>query len=407
MACLGALPAQAQDIRSNFSLEARSRYEGVTATLQDDAEGDGYLWLRLLLLADLQAGPARIVVEPIAGYARGVNGGNGPADQTGVDLLQSYAELRLPVSSETNVTLRGGRELVALGSERLIGKRYGPNIPQAFDGFHAIVEREPLRIEAMHLRPTVIGSGSFDDRTSQTRNFSAVYATLRSSPTNIDLYWIGYRNSEARFGGNVADERRQTFGLRLFGQRGRLAWNWEAMIQRGSYGKNRIRAWSLAAETNYSFPNTTLKPRLRLRTNYASGDSKRGDNTLGTFNAMFPKGKYFGELTPIGPRNIFNINPGIDFAVGSAVTIELSTTAFWRASLHDGIYDVPGNEIMGASNSRARYIGAEAEANVAWTAGKHLSISGSLAVFTIGPYLRESRNAKPIYMVGLETKLTY
>ena len=63
------------------------------------------------------AGPARVFVQGIAGYARGVGAGKGPVDETGIDLLRGFADVRVRLGDNGNLTLRAGRELVALGSE--------------------------------------------------------------------------------------------------------------------------------------------------------------------------------------------------------------------------------------------------------------------------------------------------
>ena len=389
--------------RVTLGLEARARYEGYANTLWGDAPDDGYLWLRAMPLADVHAGPARVFVQPIIGYARGVNGGNGPADQTGIDLAQGFADLRVPVHDGQSVTLRLGRELVALGSERLVGTRYGPNIPQPFDGVRAMADLRGLRIELMNLRAVEVGPGDFDDHASARRRLRAIYVTV--TPAHglaFDAYWIGYSNTSARFGEVRGRERRDTIGVRLFGQRGRFAWNWETMIQRGNFAGQRIRAWSQATETVISFPEVRLLPRIRLRANYASGDTAPDDGTLGTFNALFPKGRYFGELTPIGPRNILNVQPSLDLDLGRKVTMELSAGAFWRASRHDGVYDVPGQIIRQAGKSRARHIGNLFELGLDWQASPELSFSAALAVFSAGQFLRQTGKALPTRMIGLE-----
>lgn len=390
-------------VRLTLGLEARARQESFANPLWGDASDDGYLWLRVLPLADLHAGPARVFVQPIMGYARGVNGGNGPADQTGIDLQQGFADLNLKLGSRVRLTLRGGRELVALGSERLVGTRYGPNIPQAFDGGRVIANAGPVRLDLMDLRAVEVGQGDFDDHGSGRRRLRAVYATVNPMQgLGFDIYWIGYRNRQARFGAVVGPERRDTFGLRLFGKRGDLAWNWETMVQRGTFAGQPIRAWSQATETSISFPKTKLSPRLRLRANYASGDGGPDDHKLGTFNALFPKGRYFGELTPIGPRNIINLHPGIDFNVGQAISVELSAAAFWRASLGDGVYDVPGQQIRPTGASRARFVGSQLELGISWQAARTFALSGSLGRFGAGRFLQETGRGDPVYMSGVE-----
>lgn len=390
--------------------EARARFEGFDNNLWGDppAPDDGYLWLRAMPHADLHAGPARVFVQGIAGYARGVAAGEGPADETGIDLLQGFADIRLDLGAGSSVTLRGGRELMALGSERLVGIRYGPNIPQAFDGFRAIAEHGPVRVDAFRLRPVSIGGRDFDDRTSQTRRLDGVYATITpASGIGIDVYWLGYENEEARFADSTARETRDSFGLRFFGKRGHLGWNWEAMLQRGHFDGDPIRAWSLATETAWNLPHVPFKPRLRLRANIASGDRDSEDTKLGTFNALFPKGKYFGELSPIGPRNIVNIHPGVDFDLGSGVTVELTAAAFWRESRGDGIYDVPGQLIRAASGSTARHIGNQVEIVAGWQASDVLSFTASLSAFRPGAFIRDTGPARTIRMVGAEAMLKF
>ncbi|WP_283419686.1 alginate export family protein [Sphingopyxis sp. Geo48] len=388
--------------------EARARFEGFDNNLwgSPPASDDGYLWLRVMPHADLHAGPARVFVQGIAGHARGVGAGKGPADETGIDLLQGFGDLRLTLGTDSSLTLRGGRELMALGSERLVGIRYGPNIPQAFDGVRAIAEHGAFRVDAFHLRPVAIGGGDFDDKTSKTRRLDGIYTTLAPARgIGVDAYWLGYADDGARFTSRSGRETRDTFGLRFFGKRGALGWNWEAMLQRGHFDGDRIRAWSLATETALSFPQAPLAPRLRLRANIASGDRHPADGKLGTFNALFPKGKYFGELSPIGPRNIVNLHPSVDFDLGKGVTLELVAVRFWRESRGDGIYDIPGGLLRPAGGSRARHIGDQAEISVGWQASETLSFSASLSAFRAGAFLRDTGPARTIRMVGAEAML--
>ncbi|OHD05174.1 alginate export family protein [Sphingopyxis sp. RIFCSPHIGHO2_12_FULL_65_19] len=388
--------------------EARGRFEGFDDNLWGDppAPDDAYLWLRVMPHADLHAGAARVFVQGIAGYARGVGAGEGPADESGIDLLQGFADIRLPLGDSGTLTVRGGRELVALGSERLVGIRYGPNIPQAFDGVRAIVDHGPIRIDAFHLRPVAVAGGDFDDKTSKERQLDGVYATVApASDLGIDAYWLGYENEAARFAGRVGRETRDTFGLRVFGQRGNLGWNWEAMLQRGDFAGVPVRAWSLATETGWRFSGAPLEPRLRLRANIASGDDDPADHRLGTFNALFPKGKYFGELSPIGPRNIVNVHPSVDFNLGRGVTVELAAARFWRESRGDGIYDLPGGLIRPASGSAARHIGDQVEISADWQAGAWLSFAASLSAFRPGAFIRDTGPARTIHMVGAEAML--
>lgn len=393
------------DIHLTLGAEMRARFESFDNRQWGDqpAPDDSYLWLRAMPHADLHAGPARVFVQGIAGYARGVSGGKGPVDETGMDLLQGFADVRLRLGDKGRLTLRGGRALIALGSERLVGTRYGTNIPQPFDGVRATADHGRVRIDVMRLRPVAIGGSDFDDKRSRTRRLDGVYAAITpTSGVGVDAYWLGYENLEASFAGRTDREKRDTFGVRVFGTQGQFGWNWEAMLQRGRFGADKIRSWSLATETSWRFKDAPWSPNLRLRANIASGDRAPGDGRLGTFNPLFPKAKYFGDLSPIGPRNIMNIHPSLQFNPGSDVTVELSAARFWRESRADGVYDIPGQLLRPAGASRARHIGDQVEITAGWQISDILSLSGSLSAFRPGVFIRETGRARTIRMAGVE-----
>lgn len=389
----------------SFSLggEARLRHEGFDEPGWGDAPDDSYLWLRLMPLAKVEAAGRAIVVQPIIGHAIGVRGGPGPIDRTGIDLLQAYAELHRPLGEDATASLRAGRGLISLGSERLVGTRYGPNIPQPFDGVQIGLTRGSARIDLIDAQAVVIGTDDFDDSSAGGRRLRSAYLTVEAArDVSFDLYWIGFRDRAARFGELLATEARDTFGLRLFGARGRVSWNWETMIQRGTIAGRSIRAWSQATETTISFPDAQVAAQLRLRANIASGDRIGTAGTIESFNAMFPKGRYFGELTPLGPRNIINFNPGLILAPVRGVELEFNLAAFWRTSRSDGIYDLAGREIRATGTTRARHIGNLAEASLAFELDNGLSLTASLGAFVDGSFIRQSGAGSTIVMVAGE-----
>ncbi|WP_428978619.1 alginate export family protein [Chenggangzhangella methanolivorans] len=67
--------------------------------------------------------------------------------------------------------------------------------------------------------------------------------------------------------------------------------------------------------TRYTFSAVPLRPFVELKANVISGDRGPGGR-LGTFNALFPKGKYFGEIGLIGPANLVNLHPVIGVSLG-------------------------------------------------------------------------------------------
>jgi hypothetical protein len=381
-------------------IELRARTESYEDNLWGSAEApdDAYLWLRAMPYVDLHLGKVRGFVQPIVATSIGVAPSASPIDETGADLLQGFVQADLGP-----VTLRGGRQMLSLGTERLVGTRYGPNVPLAFDGVRADVVVGGAKVSLLAARPVQPGTGSFDDRTSSSKALWGLYATT----PGLDLYYLGYSNERAQWGASSGKETRHSLGARWHGSRDDWHWNAEGVYQFGHFAGQTISAWTLGTELGRSFPDAPLQPDLTLRFNVVSGDRDPADNHLGTFNALFPKGKYFGELSPVGPYNLVNLHPALGLQLLPTISAGLAAAAFWRYSRGDGVYDIPGNLIRAAGDSRARFIGAEVEATLAWQASAELELSASLSAFRPGVFMRETGSAQTIHMLGLESNFRF
>jgi len=390
----------ADDAWLSTGIELRARNEDYRNNLWGGAEApdDGYLWLRALPYADLHISRFRAFAQPIIAYAAGVEPSPSPIDQTRVDMLQAFGEVGIGP-----VVVRGGRQMLSLGTERLIGTRYGPNVPLAFDGVRGIVTLGKAKLSLFAVKPVAAGPRSFDDRTSPTKALWGAYGSI----PRFDFYYLGYRNNTARFGGREGREERHTIGARYYGASQDWHWNIEAAGQFGSFAGEKIGAWTLATEVGRKFPDLPLAPDATVRFNIVSGDTNRGDDRLGTFNALFPKGKYFGELSPVGPVNIISLNPRVSAPLGKALSTSLAGMAYWRYATEDGVYDIPGNLLRGPGDSKARFIGKEAEVTLAWQATAELELSTSFSIFMPGDFIRETGPAETIRMIGLESNFRF
>ena len=225
--------------------------------------------------------------------------------------------------------------------------------------------------------------------------------------SSLDLYWLGYRNNAAHFDGRSGPEDRDSFGARIFGGSNGWYWNVEAVYQSGRFLGSRISAWTMGSEAGHRFARVPLTPDAMLRINIVSGDRRQGDGRVGTFNALFPRGKYFGELSPIGPYNIVSVNPHVALNLGRKLSAGLAVMAYWRFSTADGVYDVPGNLIRAPGEATARFIGKQAEATLAWQATPELELSSSFSAFAPGGFIRQTGPARTITMLGLEANFRF
>ncbi|MEH2539260.1 MULTISPECIES: alginate export family protein [unclassified Bradyrhizobium] len=396
-----------------FGGDLRQRFESYTNNLWGSGPkpNETYGWTRIMPYADLHLGPNfRAFGQLIGAWSNRDPLTRGPIDATGVDLMQGFAQLRVPADSAT-FTVQAGRQLVAYGSERLIGLRFGPNVPQPFDGGIVRAEAGNWRVDGFYFKPALINPGNFDDRPDDGREIWSLYAT-RLLPelgkhTGFDAYYIGYHRDSARFDQGTGAETRHTLGSRFFGQHGPWSWDDELFLQLGTFGTDRILAWSVATSTRYTFKDTVLTPYVELKANVISGDANRNDHTLGTFNALFPKGKYFGEIGLIGPYNLINLHPTVGVSLGSGWELHASAVFYWRESLGDGIYGTPGNLLRSAGTSEARYIGTQFETVLSWQATRNTSMAVSYSLFEPGRFIQETGPAKLVHFFGTEIQFRF
>jgi hypothetical protein len=192
---------------------------------------------------------------------------------------------------------------------------------------------------------------------------------------------------------------------------GELDWNYEGIFQFGSFesgrGTGSILAWSAGTETGYTF-DAPFRPRLALRANFVSGDSNPNDTDLQTFNPLFPKGKYFGELTPVGPYNLINVLGAFSFRLNSQTNLYIQGGPYWRYSSGDAVYGVGGNIVRGeAERGGATFIGTQFEVVAEWTPFREVAFLVSCSQFTPGTFISETGSAETIYFLAVEATVQF
>lgn len=356
-----------------------------------------YLLRRTLLHADLHLGPSLRIFGQLGssnGFGEAIP--LGPTQEDRFDAQQGFVDLMLPLGAgRGSLTLRGGRQEMAFGSSRLVSVREGPNVRLSFDGARAFwrSEESGFRVDAFATRPVELREGIFEDRSNPRQAFWGVYATgplaMLAPNLSADLYYLGYKRDRARFAQGTADERRHTFGTRLFGKAGNWDWDFEAAYQTGSFGRAEIGAFTIASETGYTFANLPWAPRLALKADIASGDARAGDAQLGTFNPLFPKLPYFTEATLNAPANLMDVYPSLTLAPSSGINLTVGWDFLWRHRTGDAFYLPPLVAIEGTVGE-GRFIGHQVQVLAQWQATRHLELRAAYTHFTAGKTIRKA-----------------
>jgi hypothetical protein len=386
--------------------EVRLRTEHLRGhDLAGESEDDEFGLLRVLASVDYQTPSFRSHFQAIVTSTVGIKNGPSPVDETGVDILQGFVEARA-TKGTMGMSARVGRALMPFGSQRLIGSRYGANVPLAFDGVRATLVSSNSQIDGFYVRPVRSRRGSLNDRSSDKEELWGLYGTKSAvAGTAIDLYYLGYRNEETAYVSGKGREMRHTVGARLSGTKGGARWDAEAVYQFGRFGDRSIVAWSAALDAGVKLPVQRFETEAGLKLAVASGDDNAEDGTLGTFNPLFPRAKYFGELSPIGPLNVIHLNPSLTTKLRPGLTVSAAGMWYWRHRSTDGIYDLAGNVLRSAGDP-GKFIGQQFETMLVWAPSEHLEITASGSAFWASQKLRHDHR-KALVLVGLEATMAF
>jgi hypothetical protein len=299
--------------------------------------------------------------------------------------------LPLAGGADPDPILRLGRQEMAFGSQRLVAIRDAPNVRRNFDGVRLGGTFDDVRVDAFATRPVQQQQGIFDDISDPRQAFWGVYTTMPArfvTASKLDLYYLGFQNTQARYATGQGEEQRHTVGSRLFGSAAGWDWDWEALGQFGTFAAQNILAWGVSTDTGYTFQPSDWKVRLGLKADIGSGDRNLQDTTLGTLNPLFPKLAYFNQAAILGPSNVMDLQPSLTLAPTNALKFMLGYNFLWRATTADAIYAGTGAPIAGTAGQPGRYTGRQFSLDVVWQLDRHTEISLGYVHFDPGRTLR-------------------
>ena len=405
-----------QNVWLTIGGQARERGEYFRQYLFGNSEAkqsDGYLLSRYRLSADLHVTRYfRMFAEGRSAFAldRDLAGGRTTSYVDEVDLMNGFADVMIPLGQQASVTLRGGRQELIFGSQRLVGPGDFTQVPRAFEGGAAIGQIAGWTITPFWAQPVVVDKYRFNQSTSDQELFG-VFGTgpLHVVAVNLDLYWLDANNKTATFNGTVGREHRHTLGGRVWGKIGAtgLDFEVEGAAQFGTVGRGDVATSMFTTVLGYTLPVPRLSPRVYLEFDYASGDDRPGGN-VGTFNPLYPNGhSYLGYIDYIGRQNLISPNAGVSVSPIRDLTLSLQQYFFWRASDHDAIYNKSGGVLRPATGTTARYVGAETDVLATYNLTHHIQGYAGYSHFSTGEFIEKTGKDKDSDFYYLAIQYTF
>ncbi|MCA6068222.1 alginate export family protein [Chryseobacterium sp. RG1] len=378
-----------------LSFGGEARYEYVDFNNEDwgrlNIGHNNFFLQRYDVHADLHLGErVRIFSQLRSALQDGRKNGPRGIDEDQLSIQNLFIDVDLLKNKNRKLTSRIGRQELDYGSGRLISVREGPNARLSFTGAKLMYSQKNISVDAFAMMADSINVGFFDNKMSKQLNLWGLYSKIIFPKAgNLDLYYIGIRRDESQFEAGTAKEKRHTVGGRFWKYGGGFIYNLEAAYQFGTFGEERISAWTGSVDIGYLFENVKFKPSINLRNDYISGDKEKNDGKLQTFNPLYPKGGYFGFSPQIGPVNLIDIHPYVTLDLTSKLKMQMDAVFNWRYSLNDGVYRPSGVLNRPGSSSDKRYIGTAYLTNFTYSFNRYISLVSGIQYFRKGAFIED------------------
>jgi len=387
-----------------LNLRERAEYNDAVAFGTSGNRLDGYLIQRLQVHADLHLGPHWQVFTQLEDARDYGKRATTPADRNPVDLRLAFVAYNSKVGDST-VKGRIGRQEFLFDLQRFVSLRDGPNVRQAFDAIWASWETRSWQVIGFVSQPVqYLDSRDLDDYSNHHLRFNMLRVEHHlSGMQQLSAYYALFARDNARYGTVSGRESRHVFDARFAGTARGFDWDLESMIQHGSIGTDRIRAWAVGTRAGYTFAGVSWQPRLGLQLDAASGDRHGTDHSLGTFNPLFPNGYYLALAGYTGYVNFIHVKPSVTVRPTSQLTLTAALAVQWRQTTADSVYAQPTIPIAGTAGHGGRLTGTYGQLRGDYAINRNLAAAVEFVHFDVADALRRTGAHDSNYL-GLELK---
>ena len=342
---------------------------------------NGYDLQRLIGSVAIRFDPYLSVFAQLGRFDSFARIGPSATDRDRGRVQQGFVELRERVGS-ADVTVRGGRQEVALGSGRFVWVNDSSNVRTTHDGVRAHADLGGVAaLDLVYSRPVTAVLDAFGDFDSHAGAFAAAYLTETVlKDMHVDEYYFYRRNLGGQYSGLTGNEDRSTVGARMWGKAalpsGALLYDADGAYQFGKFDGREIAAFGGSARVLYSFDQRAWQPGLQFQTSYFSGGGGTTTHTIRTFSAPFPRPTLLNYVGINTLENLVEAYPALVVSPRDDLSFRFGPEFTWRADVNDAVYIsrfTPLTATM-AARDKASFIGTNLIATAQWRMSRDVSV---------------------------------
>ena len=288
------------EFRSRYHREQNHRGLGLTG------RDDQFFLTRLRLFANYRINDyLRFYGEYLYADSAGEDFAPRPIEENRGEAQNLFLDVKLT----DRLTVRGGRQELLLGAQRLVSPLDWANTRRTFDGFRGTYKGDAWTLDGFYTNPVrrvAATAGTLEwDSTNDDAHFYGVYGA-KSEPigsANVEAYYLGFNNETTNFDYH-------TIGSRIYGTGENFLYEMEGGVQ---FGRNidgsGHGAGFMTAGLGKKLNIGQWKPTMWLWYDWASGGDQPFNPGDDGFHHYFPLAhKYNGFMDLFGRRNLNDAN---------------------------------------------------------------------------------------------------
>jgi len=389
----------------SFGGSWRFQYESFINEQFQKSPNQDILWYlnRVMLHAHLRVKDKFQVFAEINSSLIGDKDNPSPVDKDALSINQIFFNYKISHKWSFGI----GRQNLIFGSGRLVDAREGPNVRRAFDLAQINFRDNKFSAKGFFAIPVEPRPKAFDnDFLEFDETFTGLYTTTRFNRlNNLDLYAFYQKDDNVTYNNGNENERRTSVGARYFGAYKSWTYNNELVYQFGDFGNQNIHAWTMSFQFEKKTKLSNHIFNSGLKTEIISGDKEFNDNTLNTFDALYPRGAYFGRVARFGPSNLIDIHPYINTNFNK-LFIEFDYDVFWRYSVNDGVYNA-ALLLEYPNTNNERFIGQQLGTIISYKINKHINLEFESNIIFPGAFLKQSNQGDTLYHFVFTTEILF
>ncbi|WP_395334595.1 alginate export family protein [Novosphingobium sp. BL-8H] len=405
------------DVSLTLNGDQRSSVSLSTRPLLSDTTDRVEVLSRTTVGADLRIGPAvRFYGELASGQIFGKNENKHiPIQKNDLIVQQLFAEIRAPIAGGV-ARMTVGRQEFFDGPRFIISPRENPNIRVSMNGARLSMDWSRFRFTAFYFEPTEQGTGWLDDGIGNGEQLSGIYSSFLVSGGNsrgkstihLDPFYYHFEDDDRTLGRLTGKDRRETYGARLWGHLGAVAFDWSAMKQDGRFGTRAVDAWGVSTNQSVAFGQGAMAPRLGFHADYASGGGTfdvAGPNAgkVGSFNFLYNATVIFSDDNYIGAVNMMDVSPTLIVPVTKKLQLTGETGFYWRPNESDAVYRGNSQVYAGTQNVAGRHVANIGRLKAQWTLDPHVALAGIVNYVDAGKVLRRAGYGDNLFVQTMMT----